>query len=113
MYVSYDRAKKKNWQFLVLTWLSFAGMVKIARGHDRGYARMLAWSLYNRLAMDIRMYVCNTFTPQIKVSNCGSYIADVPQLAVLAAYITDVPHLWLAKIFTSFQQEFTVSNSGM
>ena len=57
MYVSYDRAKTKNWQFLVLTWLSFAGLVKIARGHDRGYSRMLALSLYNRLAMDICTYV--------------------------------------------------------
>ena len=28
-------------------------------------------------------------------------------------YITNVPHLWLAKIFTAFQQEFTVNNSGM
>ena len=37
------------------------------------------------------------------------YITSVPQLAVVHTYITNVPHLWLAKIFTPFQQEFTVT----
>ena len=29
------------------------------------------------------MYVCNTFTPQIKGSSSATCITDVPQLAVL------------------------------
>ena len=28
-------------------------------------------------------YICNTFTPQIKGSSSGTYITDVPQLAVV------------------------------
>ena len=41
--------------------------------------------------------LCNYhFTPQIKGSNCGTQLA---------------PPLWLSKIFTPFQQEFTVNSN--
>ena len=34
------------------------------------------------------LYMCNIFTPHIKGSNCGSYITDVSQLAVLHNWCT-------------------------
>ena len=50
------------------------------------------------------MYVCNTFTPQIK----GWYITDVPQLAVVHNLCSTVV---VDQIFTPFQQKFTISNN--
>ena len=46
------------------------------------------------------------------MSSIGKII-DTSDQRLKLWYITDVPHFVVDQIFTPFQQEFTVNNSGM
>ena len=51
--------------------------------------------------LSMLIYVVSLYTQCLRYNICSAWFLDI---RISTCYITDVPHLWLTKIFTSFHK---------